>query len=343
MAFRSTRQRLCTVLIQPMHYASDPARDVPGFRKAGKAYAGGQLGTASSPASTRPFVYDGPVNIPYWHHVADIWRPRPVEQSFPGQHEQTFDGSCKLTPELIAVRPILADIYRHRNLPNGPEVAMTRWEGVKKGHEAGIFNDDCLHRAGFHVLDVLAEHKDTEGAELIYAEMHDPKETTGLKLPLNAGHTEKMVYLGYDSDNHQFALRYFEEAMACGMSPLLKTQTWACAMASYGRELEAAKGIDCWNKWLFLARDVHSFPYYQLSELAMGCVEDLEQADLKLVLRCFNDFYLEKVWQACRANGMENDQVVYYAEWLYKARRHVMLNPFTNYHFMQYAMKRIKS
>eukprot|EP01061_Rhynchopus_euleeides_P015915 TRINITY_DN27046_c0_g1_i1.p1 TRINITY_DN27046_c0_g1~~TRINITY_DN27046_c0_g1_i1.p1 ORF type:complete len:353 (+),score=105.28 TRINITY_DN27046_c0_g1_i1:71-1129(+) len=342
MAMRRTGAKLCTVMIQPLYYAGvEPGSDVPGFRKAGKGNQGLQGGTASAPASFRPFHYDSPTYLPYWHHVADIWRPEQKEQSFPGEHACTTDGDFSTSAELIAVRPLLEDIFRHRTLENGVAVALERWEGVKKGHAAGIFNDECLHRAGFYVLDVMAEHKDMEGGELFYSELHDPPSKGGLGLPFDATHVEKMVLLGYRAEAYTKASRYFEEGLLFGAERYLKTQTFAIAMACYGRELEAKKAVEAWNKWIFLERDVHTFPYYQLAECVMGAVDDAELEQVKLILRNFNDFYIERVWEACLKSGMDNEQMVYYTEWLFKSRRHVMLNPEQNHHFLQYALHRV--
>eukprot|EP01059_Diplonema_ambulator_P032873 TRINITY_DN6649_c0_g1_i1.p1 TRINITY_DN6649_c0_g1~~TRINITY_DN6649_c0_g1_i1.p1 ORF type:complete len:345 (+),score=73.22 TRINITY_DN6649_c0_g1_i1:42-1076(+) len=341
MAFRRTTTKLCTVLIQPLHYASDPNDDVPGFRKAGKGNQGAQFGTSAAPASQRPFVYDGPTNVPYWHHVADIWRPKQKRMSFPGEHHATYDGGFDPSPQLIAVRPILKDIARHRNHESGPAVALERWEGVKKGAKEGIFDTPCLHRAGFYVLDVLAEHKDIDGCELIYMEMHDPVAKGGLGLDFDTTHLEKAMLCAYRSANFSKGISFMEEALfQKGVAQHIKTQTYAIAMACYGRELEAAKGIELWNKYVFLGRDVASFPYYQLAELVMGCIEPEDVAAAKLILRNFNDFYIEKVWNACRQTGVDNEPMIYYTEWLFKARRQVILDPAHNYHFLQYALKR---
>eukprot|EP01063_Lacrimia_lanifica_P002368 TRINITY_DN1123_c0_g2_i1.p1 TRINITY_DN1123_c0_g2~~TRINITY_DN1123_c0_g2_i1.p1 ORF type:complete len:344 (+),score=146.06 TRINITY_DN1123_c0_g2_i1:137-1168(+) len=343
MAIRRTARRLCSVLIQPMYYAADPNSDVQGFRKAGRGNAGAQMGTSAAPASQRPSMYDGPVNLPYWHHVADVWRPKQKDMAIPGEHVCGVEGDFATTPELLAVRPLLEDMIRHRNLDNGPIVAMERWEGVKKGYEAGIFDKACLHRAGFYLLDVLAAHKDMDGGEIVYEELHETVEKGGLALPFDATHLEKMMLLCYGTENFVKGTGYFEEAIYRGAEAAIKTQTFALAMACYGRELEAKRGLDLWDKWVFLERDVHAFPYYQLAELLMGCVDDEDIARGKLVLRNFNDLYIEKVFGACQRSGMDNNAMVYYAEWLFKSRRHTMLNPATNLHFLRYALHRIKA
>eukprot|EP01064_Diplonema_japonicum_P027294 TRINITY_DN3926_c0_g1_i4.p2 TRINITY_DN3926_c0_g1~~TRINITY_DN3926_c0_g1_i4.p2 ORF type:complete len:137 (+),score=32.13 TRINITY_DN3926_c0_g1_i4:719-1129(+) len=125
-----------------------------------------------------------------------------------------------------------------------------------------------------------------------------------------------------------------------GVGKFIKTQTYAIALACYGRELEALRGIELWNKFLFLERDVASVPHQQLAEFLMGCIDEPEIASAMLILRNFNDFYIEKVFEACERSDMENNAIQYYAEWLFKSRRQVILNPEHNYHFLQYALKR---
>ena len=272
--------------------------------------------------------------------VADIWRPKQAAQSFAGEHSCFFDGDFEATPELIASRPLLEDIYRHRLLENGVAVALERWEQAKTGRKEGVFDDAVLHRAGFYVLDVMAEQKDLDGGELIYSELHDTKVGMGSALAFDATHLEKMVLLCHRAEAYSKGISYMEEAIMMGAGDKIKTQTYALAMGCCGRELEAAKGIDLWKKWVFLEREVASFPYFPLAELAMGAIDDADVAEVELILRHFNDFYLEQVWDACRKTGMDNDQMVYYTEWLFKSRRHVMLNPERNLHFMKYALNR---
>ena len=276
------------------------------------------------------------------HQVADIWRPEQALQSFPGEHNCSFDGDFECSAELLAVRPLLEDIYRHRMHENAVAHALERWDGVKKGFKAGIFDTACLHRAGFYVLDVLAEHSDVDGGNIVYAELHDSVARGGLGLAFDASHIEKMVYLCYKAEEYNQGAKYFEEALLFGAEKSLKTQTFAIALACYGRELDVKKGIEVWNKWVFLEREVASFPYYQLAEFVMGAVDDAEQEGVKLILRNFNDFYLERVWDATIKSKMDNDQMTYYIEWLFKSRRHVMLNPEHNHHFLKYALDKVQ-
>ena len=71
--------------------------------------------------------------------MADIWRPEQQKQAFVGHHLQSLDGDFETSAALIAVRPLIADIIRHRTSEDGADVAMARWEGAKKGFEAGVY------------------------------------------------------------------------------------------------------------------------------------------------------------------------------------------------------------
>eukprot|EP01060_Flectonema_neradi_P038081 TRINITY_DN7898_c0_g1_i1.p1 TRINITY_DN7898_c0_g1~~TRINITY_DN7898_c0_g1_i1.p1 ORF type:complete len:349 (+),score=55.98 TRINITY_DN7898_c0_g1_i1:38-1084(+) len=344
MALRACKAQLCQVLIQPLHYQSDSSQDVLGWKKTWRGRAGGQTGTGYGPASQRPFAYDGPVNIPMWHHMADIWRPEQQPQAFVGHHLQSLDGEFDTTPSLIAVRPLIEDIIRHRNSEDGADVAMARWEGARKGFDAGIFDEACLHRVGFYALDVFAEKKDVEKSDFLYKIMHDRKEKGGLGLAFDASHFEKIILANYNAESYSGAIREFEKieynpSMPKGWQSSLKTQVYAMLVASYGRELDGARGIKLFRAWEMLGRDIHTFPHYQLTELLMGCIDE-EHLLAKKVLRSFNDFYIEKVYNATALTKMDNDQMIYYAEWLFKARRPVMLSVSMNHSYAKYALTR---
>ena len=112
--------------------------------------------------------------------------------------------------------------------------------------------------------------------------------------------------------------------------------------ASYGREIDGERGIRLFRQWEMLGRDIHTFPHYQLSELLMGCIEE-DHILAQKVLRSFNDFYIENVHNSTLLTKMENDQFVYYAEWLFKSRRPMMMHPNRNYSYAQYALNKSSS
>eukprot|EP00755_Sulcionema_specki_P015259 Sspe_Gene.58878::Locus_32328_Transcript_1_2_Confidence_0.667_Length_1224::g.58878::m.58878 len=343
---RNTSCALRQVLVQPLHYQGDPQRDVAMFRKGGRGDAGSQFGTRAAPATNRPFVYDGPVNLPYWHHVADIWRARQPPRAIVGHHEHSLEGDHELTPGLVAIRPLLRNIIRHRNHPDGAGNALERWMAAKDGFAAGVFDKAALHRAGFFVLDVLAEIGDVSRAAEVYTEMHTPASSGGLGLVFDASHVEKMVYCCYVAKEFEQGREYFREAQAADSTSLLKTQTWGLTMSCCGLDLSAKDGLDIWDSWVFLGRSVHSMPPQCIADLSMGCVDEAEIARAKLMLRNFNDFYLEDVWKLAQRigkGGMKNDAMLYYLEWLFKSRRHVILNPGHNVHFLRYAYYRMKA
>jgi len=335
--------RLRQTLVQPLQFQGDPNKDAEGWRKSGRTSAGGQFGTKSAPTTGRPFLFDGPDDLPFWHHVGDVWRPQLDPQASISGHATalpSLEGEGELTPGLVAVRPLLRSIILHRNSERGPANALERWEAVKRGHKEGIFDARAVHRAGFFVLDVLAEHRDYDAAAFVYDELHGGG-ADGMGLPLDAGHVEKMVWLCYAAERYSDCANYMAQALKANAGAMLKTATWAAAMACHGRNLEGAKGLDMWEDWILLGRPVSSFPPSFLSELVMGCIEDAEIEGAKRVLRHFNDLYIERVWNYCRSSGMDNDAMIYYTEWLYKSRRHTLFDPSLNIHFMRYAFKRV--
>eukprot|EP01062_Namystynia_karyoxenos_P026095 TRINITY_DN20392_c0_g1_i1.p1 TRINITY_DN20392_c0_g1~~TRINITY_DN20392_c0_g1_i1.p1 ORF type:complete len:376 (+),score=100.24 TRINITY_DN20392_c0_g1_i1:103-1128(+) len=336
---RRTTARLGQVLVQPLGYQGEPAKEADGWRKAGRAQAGGQYGTRAAPVTGRPFLYHGPEDLPYWHHVADIWRPKQQPTAAVSGHAQalpSLEGPFPISAPLIACRPLLQNIILHRNSQEGPQNALARWEAAKTGFGAGIFDAPCMHRVGYFVLDVLAEHREYDSGAQVYEELHGT-----LGFPFDAGHAEKMIWLCYCAEQHAACAQYFAAAEAAKATGLLKTAAWATVMACHGRNLEGARALELWDQWIYLERPVSSFPPALLAEIVMGCLSESEVAGAKKVLRHFNDFYLEAVWGYCRATGMENDAMIYYVEWLFKSRRHVLFDPMSNTHLLQYAYRRI--
>ena len=106
---------------------------------------------------------------------------------------------------------------------------LSRNPNYKKQTIAGIFDEACLHRVGFHALDAVAHKGDIEKGELLYKVMHDSKEKGGLGLVWDASHFEKIILAHYNAKSYSGVIKEFERAeynptMPKGWEGTLKTQ-----------------------------------------------------------------------------------------------------------------------